>query len=144
MTELQPSERPAYSQELGLIDSLGEALDWSSPLGAVPRGTLIGPSQASKKKKKASVPPPYKKQARGTSLIIFFPTTYAPTFSEFSFSIGLARPNRGNLGECKDAYWLAAMVDRNEPSSSSSSPPDFFQKKNSHRLLSPPFPPPSD
>lgn len=85
MTELQPSERPAYSQELGLIDILGEALDWSAPLGAVPRSTLIGPSQASKKK--GSVPPPYKKQARGTSLIIFFPTTYAPTFSDFSFPL---------------------------------------------------------
>lgn len=35
--------------------------------------------------------------------------------SHFLLSIGLARPNRGNLGECEDVYWLSAMVDRNDP-----------------------------
>ena len=51
------------------------------------------------------VPPPYKKQARGTSPIIFLPTTYAPTFPGFSpplawrgRTVGISANARASIG----------------------------------------------
>lgn len=42
MTELQTSERPAYSSEQGMIDSWSEATDWLTRCSAVAWSALIG------------------------------------------------------------------------------------------------------
>ena len=86
----------------GLIDSRVRATDWLPLDGAVARSALI---RCLPSIKRGRVPPPYKKQARGTSPIIFLPTTYGPTFPGFSpplawhgRTVGISTNARASIG----------------------------------------------
>lgn len=55
------------------------------------------------------------KNKEGNVTDYFPPDDVRTHFFSFLLSIGLARLNRGNVGECQNFYWLFSVADRNPP-----------------------------
>lgn len=85
----------------GLIDSWSSATDWPPLDEAVPQSALIGRSIRQQRQRTAA-----QRIASDVNVNDYFPLDDVRAhFLRLLSSIGLSRPNRGNLGECEDIYW---------------------------------------